>query len=108
MDVGTEEDEEVDDPADSNNRAWGIPVARETSEMETCMVYLVDKQRASKIKVGTLMERRRAERGNNIVGLLKLAALRYNLLLGQTIQVNFRGILVEMEIRAVKGFRPKL
>ena len=107
VDVGTEEDEEVDDPTDSNNRAWGIPVARETNEMETCMVYLVNKQRASKIPVGTLMERRGAERGNNIAGLLKLAAIRFNVLLGQTIQINFRGICAEMEIRAVKGFRPK-
>ena len=74
--------------------------------METCRVYLVNKQRASKIPVGTIMERRGAERGNNIVGLLKLAANRYNVSLGQTIQINFRGICAEMEIRAVKGFRP--
>lgn len=75
--------------------------------METCLVYLVNKQRASKIQVGTLMERRRTERGNNIVDLLKLAAIRYKVLPGQTVQINFRGMLVEMEIRAVKGFRPK-
>jgi len=75
--------------------------------METCLVYLVNKQRASKIQVGTLMERRRTERGNNIVDLLKLAAIRYKVLSGQTVQINFRGMLVEMEIRAVKGFRPK-
>jgi hypothetical protein len=75
--------------------------------METCMVYLVNKQRATKIPVGTLMERRGAERGNNIVGLLKLAAIRYNVLMGQTIQIYFRGICAEMEIRTVKGFRPK-
>jgi len=75
--------------------------------METCIVYLVNKQRASKIHLGTLMERRGAERGNNIVGLLKLAAIRYNALLGQTIQISFRGVCAEMEIRAVKGFRPK-
>ena len=39
--------------------------------METCMVYLVDKKRASKIPIGTFVERRGTERGNNIVGLLK-------------------------------------
>ena len=75
--------------------------------METCMVYLVNKQRASRTPMGTIMERRGTERGNNIVGLLKLAAIRYNLLLGQTIQISFRDICAEMEIRAVKGFRPK-
>lgn len=53
------------------------------------------------------MERRGAERGNNIVDLLKLAAIRYNVLMGQTIQIYFRGICAEMEIRTVKGFRPK-
>ncbi len=75
--------------------------------METCTVYRVNKQGATKIPVGTLMERRGAERGNNIVGLLKLAAIRYNVLMGQTIQIYFRGNCAEMEIRAVKEFRPK-
>jgi len=75
--------------------------------METCMVYLVNKQRTSKIPVGTLTERRGAERGNNIVGLLKLAAMRHNVSLGQTIQISFRGIVAEMEIRVVKGSRTK-
>lgn len=85
----------------------GIPTAQETNEMETCQVYLVNKQRASKIPLGTLMERRGTERGNNIVGLLRLAAIRYNVPSGQTLQVNFRGIVAEMEIRVVKGFQPK-
>ena len=107
VDVGTEEDEGVGDPTDSNERAWGIPSTQETSEMETCMVYLINKQRASRTPMGTLMERRGTERGNNIVGLLKLAAIRYNVLLGQTIQISFRGICAEMELRAVKGLRPK-
>lgn len=103
VEVGTEQDEEVGDPADSNDGALGIPSAQETSEMETCMVYLVNKQRTSKIPVGTLTERRGAERGNNIVGLLKLAAMRHNVSLSQMIQINFRGIVAEMEIRVVKG-----
>lgn len=75
--------------------------------MESCLVYLVNKQRASKIPLGTVMERRSTERKNNIVGLLKLAAIRYNLLMGQTMQIYFRGICAEMEIRTVKEFRPK-
>jgi hypothetical protein len=75
--------------------------------MGTCQVYLVNKQRASKIPLGTLIERRRTERGNNIVGLLRLAAIRHNVSSGQTIQINFRGIVAEMEIRVVKGFQPK-
>jgi len=104
---GTEEEEEAGDPTDSNKRAGGIPTTQETGEMETCQVYLVNKQRASRIPLGTLMERRGTERGNNIVGLLRLAAIRYNVPSGQTLQVNFRGIVAEMEIRVVKGFQPK-
>lgn len=107
VDVGTEEDEEVGDPTDSNEKAGGIPSTQETNEMESCLVYRVNKQGATKIPLGTVMERRSTERKNNIVGLLKLAAIRYNVLMGQTIQINFRGICAELEIRAVKRFRPK-
>jgi hypothetical protein len=64
--------------------------------METFMVYLVNKRRASKIQVGTLVERRMTDRGNNIVGLLKLAANRYKESSGQTIQIDFRGFFVEL------------
>ncbi len=64
--------------------------------METFMVYLINKQRASKIQVGTLVERRGTDRGNNIVGLLKLAANRYKESSGQTIQIDFRGFFVEL------------
>ena len=64
--------------------------------MTTITVYSVDKVRERKVRVGTLVERRRKDRGNNIVGLLKLAANQFKLSPGQKIQVEFGGILVEM------------
>jgi len=64
--------------------------------MATFTVYTVDKARERKVQVGTLVERRRTDRGDNIVGLLKLAASRFKLSPGQKIQVKFGGILVEL------------
>jgi hypothetical protein len=65
-------------------------------EMTTFTVYRVDKVREKKLPVGTLVERRNTERGNNIAGLLKLAAHRFKLSSGQKIQVEFGGFLVEL------------
>jgi len=64
--------------------------------MATFTVYSVDKARERKVQVGTLVERRRTDRGDNIVGLLKLAASRFKVSPGQKIQVKFGGILVEL------------
>jgi len=64
--------------------------------MTTFTVYSVDKVRERRVQVGTVVERRRTDRGNNIAGLLKLAANRFKLSPGQKIQVQFGGILVEI------------
>jgi len=64
--------------------------------MTTFTVYRVDKAHEKRMPVGTLVERRGTDRGNNIVGLLKLAASRFKDAPGQTIQVEFRGILFEL------------
>lgn len=63
--------------------------------MTTFTVYSVDKVHERKVQVGTLVERRRTDRGDNIVGLLKLASDRFKLSPGQKIQVRFGGFLVE-------------
>jgi hypothetical protein len=67
-----------------------------TDEMTTFTVYRFDQARKMKVQVGTLVERRRTDRGNNIVGLLKLAANRFKLSPGQKIQVEFGGIRFEL------------
>lgn len=64
--------------------------------MTTFTVYSVDKFREGKVRVGTVVERRKTDRGNNIVGLLKLAANRFKRSPGQKIQVQFGGILFEL------------
>lgn len=64
--------------------------------MTTFTVYRFDKDRDSKVRAGTLVERRGRDRGNNIVGLLKLAASRFKLSSGQRIQIEFGVILVEL------------
>ena len=43
--------------------------------MTTFPVYSVDKVRETKVQLGTLVERRRTDRGNNIAGLLKHVGL---------------------------------
>ena len=64
--------------------------------MTTFTVYSVDKVSEKKVQVGTLVERRKTDRGNNIAGLLKLAANRFRLPPGKKIQVRFGGFLVEL------------
>ncbi|MGA8754684.1 hypothetical protein [Candidatus Deferrimicrobium sp.] len=64
--------------------------------MTTFTVYRFDQAGERKVQVGTLVERRRTDRGNNIVGLLTLAANRFKLSPGQKIQVEFGGIRFEL------------
>ncbi|OIP34712.1 MAG: hypothetical protein AUK27_06470 [Deltaproteobacteria bacterium CG2_30_66_27] len=63
--------------------------------MTTFNVYSVDKVRERKVQVGTVVERRRTDRGNNIAGLLKIAANRFKLSPEEKIHINFGGILIE-------------
>jgi len=65
-------------------------------EMKTFTVYRFDKIRDKKVQVGTLVERREKDRGNNLAGLLNLAANRFKRSSGHTIQIAFGGFLVEL------------
>ena len=65
-------------------------------EMTTFPGFRVDKVREKKVQLGTLVERRRTDRGNNIAGLLTLAKNRFKLSSGQKIQVQFGAFLVEL------------
>ena len=65
-------------------------------EMKTFTVYRFDKVHDKKVQVGTLVERRGNERGNNLAGLLKLAANRFKRSSGHTIQIAFGEFLVEL------------
>ena len=41
--------------------------------MKPVSVYRVDYVRKTKVRIGTVVERRRKERGDNLIGLLRLA-----------------------------------
>jgi hypothetical protein len=73
-----------------------IPGRVRSDEMTTFTVYRFDKVRDRKVQVGTLVERRGTDRGNNLVGLLKLAANRFKSSAGQRIQIELGGIRVEL------------
>lgn len=46
--------------------------------MSTVTVYRVDYVRRTRIPIGTVKERRRKERRNNLIGLLRLARQTYS------------------------------
>ena len=54
--------------------------------IESVTIYLVDYVRKTKIPIGYLEERRKGDRGDNKIGLLKLARKRY----AKTPDVAFR------------------
>ncbi len=63
--------------------------------MSAFTVYRIDPPESGRIPVGTVVERRKNERGNNIAGLLRLAITRYKRSPDQKFQVDFRGLRVE-------------
>lgn len=64
--------------------------------MQTFPVYHVENGRQSRIPIGVLVERRAKDRGDNIVGLLKLAASLFKSSPDKKIRVDFSGIFVEI------------
>jgi hypothetical protein len=64
--------------------------------VKTFTVYQVDEMGKSRVRVGTLVERRIKDRGNNLAGLLRLAVDQYKSSPSQTIQVDLSGILLEL------------
>ena len=78
------------------SRTWDGYGKRRADDMKSFTVYRIDKAQELKVRVGTLVERRAIDRGNNIAGLLKLAAGTFKSSPDQIIQIDFRGILVEL------------
>jgi hypothetical protein len=64
--------------------------------MKLFPVYKIDRGGADKVRIGALVERRKKDRGNNLAGLLKLAVARFKSSPNQVIQIDFRGMLVEL------------
>jgi hypothetical protein len=78
------------------HRSGERPFRKEGDEMTTITGYRLDEVRQGKTQAGTIVERRQTDRGNNISGLLKLAANRFKQSPGRRIQVDFGGISVEL------------
>ncbi len=63
--------------------------------MSAFTVYRIDPPGAKRIPVGTVVERRQAERGSNFAGLIRLAIARYKRSPQEKYQVDFRSLRVE-------------
>ena len=63
--------------------------------MSAFTVYRGDPPGTGRVPVGTVVERRRNERGDNIKGLLRLAIARYKRSPEEKYQVDLRGLRVE-------------
>lgn len=63
--------------------------------MSAFTVYRIDAPGSGRIPVGTVEERRKRERGNNLAGLLRLAITRYRRSPEEKYQVDFLGIRIE-------------
>jgi len=64
--------------------------------MQPFPVYRIDRSGIAKVRIGALVERRKQDRGNNLAGLLRVAAERFKTSPHQVIQIEFRGMLVEL------------
>jgi len=63
--------------------------------MSAFTVYRIDPSGPKRTPVGTVVERRQAERGGNLAGLIRLAIANYKRSPKETYQVDFRGLRVE-------------
>jgi hypothetical protein len=59
------------------------------------MVYRVDNEKASKTPIGSVRERRNRERGDNLVGLLRLAKRTYASSPKDMLRISVGGVWVE-------------
>jgi hypothetical protein len=64
--------------------------------MRNIPVYGIEKGKEKKIPLGTIVERRNKDRGNNIIGLLKVAASRFKPSPERMILLEFGGFQVRL------------
>jgi hypothetical protein len=63
--------------------------------MKGVTVYRVDRETKTKVPVGTVMERRKKERGRNLVGLLHLARKDFVFSQGDALQIQADNLRIE-------------
>ena len=64
--------------------------------MRSFPVYRVENGRPSQLPIGMLVERREADRGDNLSGLLKLATEQFKSSPDRKIRVDFSGIYIDL------------
>jgi hypothetical protein len=64
--------------------------------LKTLTVYRLDRKNHRKIPVGKVTERRRGERGSNLVGLLRMAKKTFVPSAGETLQVQDGNLWIEI------------
>lgn len=63
--------------------------------MKGLTVYRVDRETRTKIPVGTVMERRKEERGRNLIGLLQVARKDFVSSQGDALQIQADNLSIE-------------
>jgi hypothetical protein len=63
--------------------------------MKGVTVFRVDRETRAKVPVGTVMERRKEERGGNLVGLLQVARKEFVFSRGDALQVQADNLRIE-------------
>ena len=63
--------------------------------MKGLTVYRVDRETRRKVPVGTVVERRKEERGSNLVGLLQVARKDFDSAQGDALQIQSENIRIE-------------
>jgi hypothetical protein len=66
------------------------------STMKSLTVFRLDRKTRRKTLIGKVTERRRGERGNNLVGLLRMAKKTFVPLPGDTLQVQDDNLWIEI------------
>jgi hypothetical protein len=64
--------------------------------MKSLTVFRLDRKTRRKILIGKVTERRRGERGNNLVGLLRMAKKTFVPFPGETLQVQDENLWIEI------------
>jgi len=64
--------------------------------MESFPVYRLDRKKKTKTRIGTIVERRKGERGSNLVGLLRIVKKTFDSSEGDTIHVQTLAVSREL------------
>jgi hypothetical protein len=64
--------------------------------MEGFNVYRLDRKKKTKIHIGTIVERRKGERGSNLIGLLRIVKKTFDSSEGDTLQVQAGNLWIEL------------